>query len=97
MDHLAKQVEREKRDAIIVSNKLASLPNKVEEEIAMLQVITFYKTIYRCILIIFQPILQSQIEQKTMELDRYKIEHRSLQKIESEQTDLINRLSFQNN
>ncbi|XP_025193910.1 intraflagellar transport protein 20 homolog isoform X2 [Melanaphis sacchari] len=74
MDHLAKQVEREKRDAIVVSNKLASLPNKTEEEIAK---------------------LQSQIEQKTTELERYKIEHRSLQKIESDQTDLINRLSFQ--
>lgn len=31
-----------------------------------------------------------------MELDRYKVEHRSLQKIESEQNDLINHLSFQN-
>lgn len=31
-----------------------------------------------------------------MELDRLKIEHRSLQKIESEQIDLINHLSFQN-
>lgn len=31
-----------------------------------------------------------------MELDRCKIEHRTLQKIESEQADLINRLSFQN-
>jgi len=38
MDRLAKQVEREKRDAIVVSNKLASLPNKAEEEIATLQV-----------------------------------------------------------
>lgn len=38
MDHLAKQVEQEKRDAIIVSNKLASLPNKIEEEMGMLQV-----------------------------------------------------------
>lgn len=97
IDHLAKQVEREKRDAIIVSNKLASLPNKAEEEIAMLQVITLYETACVCILIIcIYFILQSQIEQKTMELDRYRIEHRSLQKIESEQTDLINRLSFQN-
>ncbi|XP_022169984.1 intraflagellar transport protein 20 homolog [Myzus persicae] len=75
MDHLAKQVEREKREAIVASNKLASLPNKAEEEIAT---------------------LQTQIEQKTTELERYKIEHRSLQKIESDQTDLINRLSFQN-
>ncbi|KAL4113604.1 hypothetical protein QTP88_017200 [Uroleucon formosanum] len=75
MDRLAKQVEREKRDAIVVSNKLASLPIKAEEEIAT---------------------LQSQIEQKTTELERYKIEHRSLQKIESDQIDLINRLSFQN-
>ncbi|CAI6350445.1 unnamed protein product [Macrosiphum euphorbiae] len=75
MDRLARQVEREKRDAIVASNKLASLPNKAEQEIAT---------------------LQSQIEQKTMELERYKIEHRSLQKIESDQTDLINRLSFQN-
>lgn len=41
-------------------------------------------------------ILQSQIEQKTVELDRYRIEQRSLQKIESEQIDLINQLSFQN-
>lgn len=38
MDNLAKQVEQEKRDAIIVSNKLASLPIKAEEEINMLQV-----------------------------------------------------------
>lgn len=48
MDHLAKQVEREKREAIIVSNKLASLPNKAEEEMAMLQVISsknYYKLI----------------------------------------------------
>ncbi|KAL5239956.1 hypothetical protein ACI65C_007366 [Semiaphis heraclei] len=75
MDHLAKQVEREKREAIVVSNKLASLSNKAEEEFAK---------------------LQSQIEQKSTELERYKIEHRSLQKIESDQTDLINRLSFQN-
>ncbi|XP_025193905.1 intraflagellar transport protein 20 homolog isoform X1 [Melanaphis sacchari] len=80
MDHLAKQVEREKRDAIVVSNKLASLPNKTEEEIAKLQVTAW---------------AGSQIEQKTTELERYKIEHRSLQKIESDQTDLINRLSFQ--
>lgn len=39
---------------------------------------------------------QSQIEQKTVELDRYKTEHRSLQKIELEQADFINQLSFQN-
>lgn len=38
MDHLAKQVEREKLDAIISSNKLASLSNKTNEEVAMLQV-----------------------------------------------------------
>lgn len=38
MDRLAKQVEREKCDAIIVSNKLASLPHKTEEEMTMLQV-----------------------------------------------------------
>lgn len=42
MDHLAKQVEREKRDAIVVSNQLASLPNKTEEEIATLQVNNVY-------------------------------------------------------
>jgi len=40
MDHLAKQVEREKREAIVVSNKLASLSNKAEEEFAKLQVTT---------------------------------------------------------
>lgn len=39
MDRLAKQVEREKCDAIIVSNKLASLPHKTEQEMTMLQVI----------------------------------------------------------
>lgn len=38
MDNLAKQVEREKLDAIIASNKLASLSNKTNEEVAMLQV-----------------------------------------------------------
>lgn len=38
MDRLAKQVEREKCEAIIVSNKLASLPHKTEEEMTMLQV-----------------------------------------------------------
>lgn len=38
MDCLAKQVEREKCDAIIVSNKLASLPHKTEQEMTMLQV-----------------------------------------------------------
>lgn len=43
MDHLAKQVEREKLDAIIASNKLASLSNKTNEEVAMLQVRTWYK------------------------------------------------------
>jgi len=75
MDNLARQVEREKRDAIAASNELASLPNKTEEQMA---------------------VLQSQIEQKTVELDRYKTEHRSLQKIELEQADFINRLSFQN-
>lgn len=38
MENLAKQVDQEKRDAIIVSNKLASLSSKTEEKIAMLQV-----------------------------------------------------------
>ncbi|VVC42090.1 Intraflagellar transport protein 20 [Cinara cedri] len=75
LDNLATQIEREKRDAIIVSNELASLPIRTEQQMAT---------------------LRSQIEQKTVELDRYRIEHRTLQKIESEQTDLINRLSFQN-
>ncbi|XP_050419761.1 intraflagellar transport protein 20 homolog isoform X1 [Adelges cooleyi] len=74
MENLAKQVEQEKREAIIASNQLASLTNKTEERQAM---------------------LQTEIEQKTLELERYKTEHRSLQKIESEQQDLINHLSFQ--
>lgn len=43
MDHLAKQVEREKLDAIIASNKLASLSNKTNEEVAILQVRVWYK------------------------------------------------------
>jgi hypothetical protein len=38
MENLAKQVDQEKRNAIIVSNKLASLSSKTEEKIAMLQV-----------------------------------------------------------
>lgn len=99
MDHLAKQVEREKRDAIVVSNKLASLPNKAEEEIATLQVSPLDRVIETYIfhfIYLLNFLLQSQIEQKTMELERYKIEHRSLQKIESDQMDMINRLSFQN-
>lgn len=45
MNRLAKQVEQEKRDAIIVSNKLASLSNKSKEDIAVLQVIKNQKEI----------------------------------------------------
>lgn len=42
MDNLAKQVEQEKRNGIIVSNKLASLSNKFKEDLAVLQVINYY-------------------------------------------------------
>ncbi|XP_050541048.1 intraflagellar transport protein 20 homolog [Daktulosphaira vitifoliae] len=42
-----------------------------------------------------QSILQTEIEQYTFDLERYKTEYRSLQKIESEQQDLISQLSLQ--
>jgi len=95
MDQLSKQVEQEKREAIIVSNKLASLPNKVEEKMTMLQVVKTVKKLRTFSIGMFL-MLQKEIEQKSIELDRYQIEHRSLQKIESEQIDFINQLSFQN-
>lgn len=40
MEILAAQIEREKRDAIIVSNELASLPVRTEQQTATLRVRT---------------------------------------------------------
>lgn len=88
-ENFAKQVDKEKMRAIGAQNLLKTITKLREQEQLEIQVSNFQSFCLLKLLTIISDTFQALIMDKSLELERLKIENQYLQRIENDQNEII--------